>query len=108
MLRPHRWIALLASVVSAGCIVSGATVQQSLLSSGVVVHSHAFLSEAVVLPEADIGGHARLKKVVVDRGCQIPRGLVVGEDPEEDARRFFRTPNGVTLISQRMLDLLEN
>jgi len=105
---PHRNGLALASVVSAGCIVSGATVQQSLLSSGVVVHSHAFLSEAVVLPEADIGGHSRLRKVVVDRGCHIPRGLVVGEDPEEDARRFFRTPNGVTLISQRMLDLLEN
>ena len=105
---PHRNGLALASVVSAGCIISGATVQQSLLSSGVVVHSHAYLGEAVVLPEEDIGGHARLKRVVLDRGCRIPRGLVVGEDPGEDARRFFRTPNGVTLVSQRMLDLLES
>ncbi|WP_005034042.1 glucose-1-phosphate adenylyltransferase [Holophaga foetida] len=103
---PHRNGLALASVISAGCIISGATVQQSLLSSGVVVHSHAYLHEVVVLPEADIGGHARLRKVVVDRGCHIPPGLVVGEDPEEDARRFFRTPNGVTLVSQRMLDRL--
>jgi len=104
---PHRNGLALASVISAGCIISGATVQQSLLASSVVVHSHAYLHEAVILPEADIRGGARLRKVVVDRGCRIPPGLVVGEDPEEDARRFFRTPNGVTLVSQRMLDALE-
>jgi len=104
---PHRNGVALSSVVSGGCIVSGATIYQSLLFSKVRVHSHAHLQEAVVLPEADIGEHARLRRVVVARGCQIPRGLVVGEDPEEDARRFYRAPNGVTLISQRMLEKLE-
>jgi len=103
---PHRNGVALSSVVSGGCIVSGATVYQSLLFSNVRVHSHAHLHEAVVLPNVDVSQHSRLRRVVVARGCRIPRGLVVGEDPEEDARRFYRTPNGVTLISQRMLDLL--
>lgn len=103
---PHRNGVALSSVISGGCIVSGGTVYQSLLFSRVRVHSHAHLHEAVVLPNVDVGEHARLRKVVVARGCRIPNGLVVGEDPEEDARRFYRTPSGVTLISQRMLDKL--
>jgi glucose-1-phosphate adenylyltransferase len=104
---PHRNGVALSSVVSGGCIVSGATVYQSLLFSRVRVHSHAHLQEAVVLPEVDIGEHARIRRAVIARGCRIPRGLVVGEDAEEDGRRFYRTPSGITLISQRMLDKLE-
>lgn len=104
---PHRNGVALSSVVSGGCIVSGATVYQSILFSKVRVHSHAHLQEAVILPQVDVGEHCRLNRVVVARGCKIPKGLIVGEDPEEDARRFYRTANGVTLISQQMLDRLE-
>jgi len=104
---PHRNGVAISSLVSAGCIVSGATVHQSLLFSKVRAHSHAYLHEAVVLPDADIGEHARLHRVVVDRGCRVPAGLVVGEDPASDALRFHRTPSGVTLISQQMLDRLQ-
>lgn len=100
---PGRNGVALSSIVSGGCIVSGAAVHNSILFSKVRVHSHAYLNEAVVLPEADIGEYAWLRKVVVDRGCRIPDGLVVGENPEEDARRFHRTPGGVTLISGPML-----
>ncbi len=103
---PHRNGLAIASVLSGGCIVSGATVYQSLLFSEVCVHSHAHLIECVVLPKADIGGGARLRRVVVARGTRIPPGLVVGEDPEADARRFYRTANGITLISQEMVDRL--
>ena len=105
---PHRNGVAIASLVSGGCIVSGATVHRSLLFSKVRAHSHAYLHEAVVLPEADIGEHARLHRVVVDRGCCIPPGLVVGEDPGHDGLRFHRTAGGVTLISQRMLDQLQD
>jgi glucose-1-phosphate adenylyltransferase len=102
----HRSGVALASLVSGGCIVSGAWVHDSLLFSKVRVHSHAALRGAVVLTGADIGREVRLRKVVVDRGCQVPDGLVAGENPEEDARRFHRTASGVTLISQQMLDRL--
>jgi len=94
------------SLVSGGCIISGSTVRRSLLFSQVRVNSYCALEEAVILPECMIGRHARLTKVVVDRGVQIPEGLVVGENPEEDARRFHRTENGVTLIYQDDIDRL--
>ena len=60
----------------------------------------------MALPYVTIGRKVRLRKVVIDRGVDIPEGLVVGEDPEEDARRFRRTDNGVCLITQPMIDRL--
>ena len=97
----------LSSLVSGGCVISGAHVHHSLLSSRVRVHSHARLDGAMILPNCDVGRHARLRRCIVARDCQIPEGLVVGEDPEEDARRFYLSPGGVTLISQQMLNQLE-
>ena len=94
------------SMVSGGCIVSGARVQRSLLFSSVRINSYAQTCEAVLLPEVEVGRYARLNKVVVDRGCRIPEGLVVGEDPEADARRFYRSEDGVVLISADMLAAL--
>jgi glucose-1-phosphate adenylyltransferase len=94
------------SMVSGGCIVSGAYVARSLLFSSVRINSFARTCEAVLLPEVEVGRHARLNKVVVDRGCRIPEGLVVGEDPEFDAQRFYRSENGVVLISADMLAAL--
>lgn len=96
----------ISSLVSGGCIVSGAAIRQSLLFTRVRANSFSQLEEAVVLPDVDIGRHARLKKVVIDRGVRIPQGLVVGEDPEFDAQRFRRTDNGVCLITQPMIDRL--
>ena len=93
-----------SSLVSGGCIVSGAAVSRSLLFTGVRVHSYSTVHEAVVLPYAQIGRGARLKKAVIDSGVVIPDGLVVGEDPVLDAKRFRRTEGGVTLITQPMLD----
>jgi glucose-1-phosphate adenylyltransferase len=68
------------------------------------VHSYSELNEAVVLPYCDIGRNARLRKVVIDRGVNIPEGLVVGEDPEFDAKWFRRSDEGVTLITQQMIN----
>ena len=93
-----------SSLVSGGCIISGTEVKNSLLFTGVHSNSWAVLDHAIVLPYAIIGRHARLQKVVIDRGVVIPEGLVVGEDPEEDRKWFRVTPAGVTLITQDMLD----
>jgi len=99
----RRGVAI-STLVSGGCIISGAAVSRSLLFTGARVHSYATIHEAVVLPYAQIGRGARLKKVVIDSGVVIPDGLVVGEDPVLDAKRFRRTEGGVTLITQPMLD----
>ena len=94
------------SSVSAGCILSG-SVHNSLLFSNCRVHSYTQIQGAVLLPEVQVGRNVRLTKVVVDRGCRIPDGLVVGEDPDDDARRFYRSEGGVTLITPRMLEKLQ-
>ncbi|TWB33276.1 glucose-1-phosphate adenylyltransferase [Nitrospirillum pindoramense] len=97
----------ISSLVSGGCIVSGASLKRSLLFTGVRVNSFSSVENAVLLPYVDVARSARLTGVVVDRGVTIPSGLVVGEDPEEDARRFRRTANGVCLITQAMIDRLK-
>ncbi len=91
------------SLVSGGCIISGAAVRRSLLFSNVYVHSYAEVTDSVILPDVNIGRNAVLNRVVVDRGCDIPEGLVVGLNPDEDAKRFHVTKKGVTLITPDML-----
>ncbi|WP_181704128.1 glucose-1-phosphate adenylyltransferase [Chthonobacter albigriseus] len=96
-----------SSLVSGACIISGARIDKSLLFTGVHAHSYADLEHCVVLPYVDIGRGARLKGCVIDRGVVIPPGLVIGDDPEEDARRFRRSENGICLITQGMIDRIQ-
>ncbi len=98
----------ISSLVSGGCIVSGAAIRHSLLFTGVHTHSWSTVEGGVLLPYTQVGRHARLKNVVVDRGVHIPEGLVVGEDPVADAARFRRTERGVCLITQPMIDRLQD
>ncbi len=105
--EPGRRGQAISSMVSGGCIVSGSSVNRSLLFTGVHTHSRSQIDGAVILPYVDVGRAARLRNVVIDRGVRIPDGLVVGEDPEHDAARFRRTARGVCLITQPMIDKLQ-
>lgn len=96
----------ISSLISNDCIVSGATARRSLLFTGVKMGSYSSVHEAVILPYSNIGRGARLSRVIIDSGVRIPEGLVVGEDPELDARRFRRTENGVCLINKAMIEKL--
>ena len=96
-----------SSLVSGGCIISGASLLHSLLFTGVQIHSYSHVENAVVLPYVDIGRHCRLSNVVIDQGVKIPAGLVVGEDPVHDAARFRRTERGICLVTQPMIDRLD-
>jgi glucose-1-phosphate adenylyltransferase len=91
------------SLVSGGCIVSGAHVSNSVLFSNVLVRSWARVDQAVVLPDVDIGRSCRITRAVIDRRCTIPEGLVIGENAEEDAQRFHRSESGVVLVTREML-----
>jgi len=93
----------LDSLVSGGCIISGSKLKRSLLFSNVHVHSYCTIEDSVILPNVDIGRGVILKRAVVDKGCRLPAGLVVGVDPDEDRRRFHVTAKGVTLITPQML-----
>jgi glucose-1-phosphate adenylyltransferase len=92
------------SLISGDCIISGSDVHNSLLFTGNRVHSFSELNDVVSLPYVDVGRGARLSRVVIDSRVRVPEKLVVGEDPDEDARWFRRTEGGVTLITQAMLD----
>lgn len=101
--RDRRGMAT-SSMISGGCIISGTEVRNSVLFTNVHTNSYAVLDHAVVLPNVVVNRRARLRRVVIDSGVVIPEGLVVGEDPSEDAKWFRVTERGVTLITQDMLD----
>jgi glucose-1-phosphate adenylyltransferase len=101
--KDRRGVAI-SSMVSGGCIISGTEVRNSLLFTQVHTNSYAVLDHAVVLPNVVVHRSARLRNCVIDRGVVIPKGLVVGEDPQEDARFFRVSERGVTLITQGMVD----
>lgn len=91
------------SMVSGGCIVSGAHVRRSLLFSGVQVHSYSSVEDSVILPGVDVGRHCVLKKCIIDRGCALPEGTQIGLDAARDKQRFHVTPSGLTLVTRAML-----
>ncbi len=101
--RDRRGMAI-SSMVSGGCIISGTEVRNSVLFTNVHTNSYAVLDHAVLLPHVVVHRSARLRQVVVDKGVVIPEGLVVGEDPNDDAKFFRVTDRGTTLITQAMLD----
>jgi glucose-1-phosphate adenylyltransferase len=93
----------LDSMVSGGCLISGATVRHSLLFSNVRVNSFSVLQDVVALPNVRIGRNCRVTKAVIDKGCDLPDDTVIGEDAEIDAERFYVSPNGVVLVTPEML-----
>ncbi|MCY4259438.1 MAG: glucose-1-phosphate adenylyltransferase [Rhodobacteraceae bacterium] len=96
----------ISSMVSGGCIISGSSLERCLLFTGVRTHSYSQLEGVVAMPHVVINRNARIKNAVIDRGVVIPDGLVIGEDPVLDAKRFRRSDNGICLITQPMIDKL--
>ncbi len=91
------------SMVSGGCIISGSTVRNSLLFSNVRVNSYCTVEDSVILPDVKIQRNCRIRKAVIDRGLTIPEGTVIGENHEEDAKRFYVSEGGVVLVTGEML-----
>ncbi|MDX2368738.1 MAG: glucose-1-phosphate adenylyltransferase [Psychromonas sp.] len=97
----------LDSTVSGGCIISGSIVRKSLLYSSVHTHSFSVIEESVLLHESHVGEHCKLKRVILDSKCNVPAGLVIGYDRDQDIANGFRvTENGVTLVTRSMLEAL--
>ncbi|MBA1444270.1 MAG: glucose-1-phosphate adenylyltransferase [Chromatiales bacterium] len=91
------------SMVSGGCVISGAIVRNSLLFSNVRVNSYTSVKDSVVLPDVNIGRNCSIRKAVIDRGCEIPEGTIIGEDAVADAERFLVSDGGVVLVTPEML-----
>jgi glucose-1-phosphate adenylyltransferase len=98
----------LDSLISSGCIISGAEVQRSLLSTNVRVLERSMIADSVILPDVEIGRCVTLRRVVVDKGCHLHDGFTAGVDLEHDRRHFHVTPRGITLISANMPGLRSN
>ncbi len=91
------------SLISGGCLITGSTVRHSVLFSNVRVHSFSIVEDSVVLPDVEIRRNCRIKKCVIDKGTIIPEGTVIGENHEDDARRFHISENGVVLVTPEMM-----
>jgi glucose-1-phosphate adenylyltransferase len=87
------------SMVSGGCIVSGAKVRHSLLFSNVRVNSYTTLQDTIVLPQVNIGRHCRITKAIIEKGCEVPEGTIIGENLADDKKRFHVSPGGVVLVT---------
>jgi glucose-1-phosphate adenylyltransferase len=92
------------SMVSGGCLISGAKVSNSLMFSRSAVKSYSSIDQTVVLPDVTVGRHCRITRAIIDRGAKIPDGMVIGEDHDTDRERGFRvTDSGLTLVTPDML-----
>jgi glucose-1-phosphate adenylyltransferase len=92
------------SMVSGGCIISGARVKRSLLFSNCFIHSYSEITDSVILPDVEVGRHCRIRKTIIDRGAVVEEHTVIGEDHEADRKRGFRvTPSGIVLVTPDML-----
>lgn len=94
------------SLVSGGCIVSGSLVAHSVLFSRVRINSFCTVDSSVLLPDVYVGRSCRLRRCVIDRACRIPEGTVIGENADEDSRRFYRSEEGIVLVTREMLSKL--
>jgi glucose-1-phosphate adenylyltransferase len=91
------------SMICDGVIISGATVRHSILSTNVRVNSWALVEDSVILPDVNIGRHAKIRRAIIDRGCEIPPGMTIGYDLEEDKKRFDVSPGGIITVTPDML-----
>jgi glucose-1-phosphate adenylyltransferase len=98
--EPGRTGMSVNSVISAGCIVSGAVVRNSVLSQDVRVNSYSELDSSIVFSHVNIGRHCRIRRAIIDRDVHLPEGTVIGYDQNEDKRNYFVTPSGLTVVTR--------
>lgn len=102
----ERCGAAVNSMICDGCIISGAHISNSLLHTNVVANECTTISESVVLPDCIIGEHCKLKRVILDRGCVVPSGMMIGYSKTQDENYFHISEEGVVLVTQKMLDAM--
>ena len=98
--EPGRTGMAVDSVVSSGCIVSGATVRRSVLSPDVRVNSYAEVESCIIFSHVNVGRHCRIRRAIIDRDVHIPEGSVIGYDADEDRRNYFVTDTGITVVTR--------
>lgn len=98
--EPGRTGTAVDSVISQGCIVSGGTVRNSVLSPDVRVNSYAEVDASILFSHVSVGRHCRIRKTIIDRDVQLPEGTVIGYDTEADRQKYFVTESGITVVTR--------
>jgi len=96
------------SMICDGCIISGASIKNSVVCNNVRANERTEIDESVLLPNCVIGEHCKLKRVVLDRYCEVPAGMSIGYDLELDAKRFHVSDDGIVLVTQQMIEQLKS
>jgi glucose-1-phosphate adenylyltransferase len=91
------------SMIAGGSIISGATIKHSMVFSNVTVNESSFIKDSILLPQVWIGENCRIIKAIVEKGCEVPAGTVIGENIEDDKNRFYVSEGGVVLVTAEML-----
>ncbi|HUH64263.1 MAG TPA: glucose-1-phosphate adenylyltransferase [Terracidiphilus sp.] len=105
--EPGRTGSATNSIITAGVIISGASVSNCVLSQDVRVNSYSEIDSTIMFSHVNVGRHCRIRRAIIDRDVHIPEGTVIGYDPVEDKRRYFVTPSGLTIVT-RDASLFEN
>jgi glucose-1-phosphate adenylyltransferase len=105
--EPGRTGSAVNSVITAGVIISGASVSNSVVSQDVRINSYSLVDSSIVFSHVNIGRHCRIRRAIIDRNVNIPEGTVIGYDPVEDKKHYFVTPSGLTIVT-RDASLFEN
>ena len=105
--EPGRTGMAINSVISAGNVISGAVVRNSVLSQDVRINSYAEIDSSIIFSHVNIGRHCRIRRAIIDRDVHVPEGTVIGYDQNEDKRNYFVTPSGLTIVT-RDYSLYEN
>ncbi len=91
------------SMIAGGSIISGATVKHSMVFSNVTIRESAVVTDSILLPQVDIGPNCRITKAIIEKGCEVPAGTVIGENHDDDKKRFYVSEGGVVLVTAEML-----
>jgi len=91
------------SLISVGCLITGASIKNSVLFSNVRIHSYSNIRESVILPDVEIHEHCQINRCIIDKGCIIPEGMNIGINLDEDKDRFYVSEGGIILVTPEML-----
>lgn len=100
----HQRGSAIDSLISAGCIISGAKIKRSIISFASNVQNGSFIKDSVVLPKVTIGQNCRISRAIIDKGCVIPDNMIIGEDLHIDRQRFYVSDEGIVLVTPEMLN----
>lgn len=91
---------VLDSLVSGGCVISGGKVQRSILSPNVRIHSYSEIYDSILMEGVNVSRYAKIEKAIIDKDVDIPQGMVIGYDLEEDKKRFFVSESGIVVVAK--------